>query len=484
MNGYKINDNLYINCDNIDYVSFLNDKVKIHMNDNTSYYITQDQYADIETKIPQGGGSGGGSSGGGANITSNIKIVANKNSVLSSNHNKLCIVNDANDLNYEISYKPLPPSQSRDELSILSSYSMKYISNYVYVTYGGGCGSIYTDLENNAIYLLAYLYTFPGNIAYTCMYVYKYDIDNDTWSTEYNTDSFGGYNAQRVPSNECIVGNKLYYIRKTGSSGDGWRLSYFDTITKTFTTVGSVEQYGTRCSVLVDGDIYQVYIGSTIAISKIKIDTGEKTNLLSGSEIFNEDGSIYSPTSYGTNSVICYYGNKLYAFGSCSNDENMTYYNDIYVIDLSSKKCVKLNITLPNTAYICGCIVNNKFYFFNGTTTIYSFDFATNTIEETDIILPTDKVVKMTFIKDYIFFITSTSTHYKLSIKQYLETGKVYILTLNVGYNFNIIDGLSIPVSNVYIGDNDGIAKKVDAYLYDETKSAWVNVNTGEVLTV
>ena len=36
---------------------------------------------------------------------------------------------------------------------------------------------------------------------------------------------------------------------------------------------------------------------------------------------------------------------------------------------------------------------------------------------------------------------------------------------------------------DVYIGDNDGIAKKVDAYLYDETKSAWVNVNTGEVLT-
>ena len=57
MNGYKINDNLYINCDNIDYVSFLKDKVKIRMNDNTSYYITQEQYKDIEDKIPQGGGS-------------------------------------------------------------------------------------------------------------------------------------------------------------------------------------------------------------------------------------------------------------------------------------------------------------------------------------------------------------------------------------------------------------------------------------------
>ena len=33
-------------------------------------------------------------SGSGANITSNIKIVANKSSVLSSSHNKLCIVNE------------------------------------------------------------------------------------------------------------------------------------------------------------------------------------------------------------------------------------------------------------------------------------------------------------------------------------------------------------------------------------------------------
>ena len=61
MNGYKINDNLYINCNNVDYVSFLNDKVKIHMNDNTSCYITQEQYKDIEDKIPQSGGGGGGS---------------------------------------------------------------------------------------------------------------------------------------------------------------------------------------------------------------------------------------------------------------------------------------------------------------------------------------------------------------------------------------------------------------------------------------
>ena len=98
MNGYKINDNLYINCNNVDYVSFLNDKVKIHMNDNTSYYITQDQYADIETKIPQSGGSGGG-----ASITANIKIAGNKDDILgTTEHNKLCILNDTGDLSFKV----------------------------------------------------------------------------------------------------------------------------------------------------------------------------------------------------------------------------------------------------------------------------------------------------------------------------------------------------------------------------------------------
>lgn len=93
MNGYKINDNLYINCNNVDYVSFLNDKVKIHMNDNTSYYITPEQYKDIETKIPQSGGSGG------ADITSNIKITGNKDDILgTTEHNKLCILSNTSSL--------------------------------------------------------------------------------------------------------------------------------------------------------------------------------------------------------------------------------------------------------------------------------------------------------------------------------------------------------------------------------------------------
>ena len=42
---------------------------------------------------------------------------------------------------------------------------------------------------------------------------------------------------------------------------------------------------------------------------------------------------------------------------------------------------------------------------------------------------------------------------------------------------------LNGTIKNIYIGDENNMAKLCDAYLYDETQTAWVNVNTNEVLT-
>ena len=56
-------------------------------------------------------------------------------------------------------------------------------------------------------------------------------------------------------------------------------------------------------------------------------------------------------------------------------------------------------------------------------------------------------------------------------------------LTTNSKFNFDLItDQVTIPIKNIYIGDSNNTAQLCNAYLYDETKSAWVNVNTGEVL--
>ena len=73
-------------------------------------------------------------SGSGANITSNIKIVDNKSSVLSSNHNKLCIVNDTSDLSFKVVDKIEGGSE---EISALSTTLPQRLSS--------ACCSIYND---------------------------------------------------------------------------------------------------------------------------------------------------------------------------------------------------------------------------------------------------------------------------------------------------------------------------------------------------
>ena len=73
-------------------------------------------------------------SGSGASITSNIKIVANKSSILSNNHNKLCIVNENNDMS-KISVQKVNSGngecQVLGDLS-LNNYPVIKIKKYIY----------------------------------------------------------------------------------------------------------------------------------------------------------------------------------------------------------------------------------------------------------------------------------------------------------------------------------------------------------------
>ena len=65
-----------------------------------------------------------------------------------------------------------------------------------------------------------------------------------------------------------------------------------------------------------------------------------------------------------------------------------------------------------------------------------------------------------------------------------MDLNNVLLYCANSKYNFGLItDQVNIPIKNVYIGDSNNTAQLANAYLYDETKSAWVNVNTGEVLS-
>ena len=68
-----------------------------------------------------------------------------------------------------------------------------------------------------------------------------------------------------------------------------------------------------------------------------------------------------------------------------------------------------------------------------------------------------------------------------------LNENEILVDNSKSNYEFNIIssDNLSITtnINKIYIGNKNNLGEYAEAYLYDETKSAWVNVNTGEVLS-
>ena len=451
MNGYKINDNLYINCDNIDYVSFLNDKVKIHMNDNTSYYITQDQYADIETKIPQSGGSGGGS-GSGANITSNIKIVANKSNVLSSNHNKLCIVNDTNDLTFKVVDK-----------------------------YNGGVGSFNANSQ-----LLENIFKPVCGVYKNCIYfaggsvksstgndrLYKYDISaNKTTNLKY----LGGYKY----GCGTIVGNKMY-IFGDAKNDNTTMIIDLDTLEYTNNDIGGVFTYGGQCCASIGTDVYvfggHYYNNYNDYYYKkiIKIDTLTNTTTILSTEISD---SLYS-------SCCASIGNCIYIFGSAES----SYSKNIYKFNSLDGSFTRLSVSLPSGVSHYSCVTYGKFIYIFARNNIIIFDSENETCEYlTSVSSVSFEYSGACIFGNNVYLLGGyyNKNNYTYNITFDLPANNVYIFIDNSSkYNFDLItDQVTIPIKNIYIGDSNNTAQLCNAYLYDGTKSAWVNVNTGEVLT-
>ena len=81
-------------------------------------------------------------------------------------------------------------------------------------------------------------------------------------------------------------------------------------------------------------------------------------------------------------------------------------------------------------------------------------------------------------------YLEAAKTIYNFSVSFELTANNVLIYNANSNYSFDLItDQVTIPIKNIYIGDNNNMAQLANAYLYDETQTGWVNVNTGEVLS-
>ena len=398
-------------------------------------------------------------------VTSNIKITGNKSDILSSPKNLLCILSGTSSLVVKVVDKIEGGSE---ELSTLSEVLPQG-------TYGACCAT-YGD----------YIYIFGGKTSSTRLNtIYKFDCITKTITTLSVT-------LPKILSDTCCaIHNDNIYIFGGYSSDMSKTIYKFNCTTETITTLSVIlpqELYALTCSIYKDNIyIFGGYNSSyTYSNSIYRFNCSNETITTL---------SIKLPQALYYACCATYYDN-IYIFGGEGNNGNL---NTIYKFNCTDETISTLSTTLPQKLYGAICsISDNNIYIFGGDNnraldTIYKFDCVNEIITTLSAILP--QVLWNSSCSSYnsnifIFGGSNNSAVYSNKIYNFatsfeLPTNNVLIYNSNSNYSFDLItDQVTIPIKNIYIGDSNNIAQLANAYLYDEAQTAWVNVNTGEVLTL
>ena len=347
-------------------------------------------------------------------VTSNIKITGNKNDILSSPKNLLCILSNTSSLAIKVVDKIEGGSE---ELSTLSTVLPQGMQSACCAPYGDN------------------IYIFGGNISGgTLNTIFKFNCTSKTITTLSAT-------LPTVLSSPCCAthNDNIYIFGGYASTSRSNTIYKFSCITETIEALTATlpQKLSTACC-------------ST-------------------------------------------YNDNIYIFGGY----NTSALNTIYKFSCTNKTITTLSVTLPQVLYSACCSIHNdKIYIFGGINdarlnTIYKFNSTSETIETLNVTLP--QKLKDACCSSYdsnIYIFGGYSGNYLNTIYEFatsfeLTTNNVLIYNANSKYSFDLItDQVTIPIKNIYIGDSNNTAQLANAYLYDETQSAWVNVNTGEVLTL
>lgn len=396
------------------------------------------------------------------NVTSNIKITANKNDILASPKNLLCILSDTSSLAFKVVDKIEGGSE---EISTLSEVLPQALS--------AACCASYNDN----------IYIFGGAISNTgtkTNTIYKFNCTNKTIETLSVT-------LPQVLYGACCAthGDNIYIF---GGVGSGYlkTIYKFNCTTETLSTLSTTlpQGFNSACCSLC-GDIVYIFGGwnndplNTIYKFNCTAETITKLSITLPQALYNACCSSYN--------------DNIYIFGGNTGSG----LNTIYKFNCTNETITKLSTTLPKQLHSACCSrYGDIIYIFGGyitpSNTIYKFNCTTETIITLSNTLPqnVDNACCSIYNSNiYIFgghngnYIPLNSI-YNFSISFELMANNVLIYNANSKYSFNLItDQVTIPISKIYIGDNTNTAQLASAYLYDESQTAWVNVNTGEVLT-
>lgn len=391
-------------------------------------------------------------SGGGASITANIKIMGNKDDILgTTEHNKLCILSNTGDL----SFKVVDKIEGGVGNFIANSQLPDKIYNPV-------CG-----VYKNSIYFSG-VYKLNAYVSYHD--IYKYDINTNAITKIKNSDLKYGCGT--------IVGNKMYIFGGTKDDNKTMIID-LDTLEYTNDRIGGVFYYEGQCCASIGTDIY-VFGGryqnsGYYYCNKInKIDTLTNTC------------SVLSTTTseYIYGACCASIGNCIYIFGSAETN----YGKYIYKFNSLDGSITRLSVSLPIDVKYYPCVTYGKLIYIFAGKNIIIFDSENETCEYlTSVSSVSFEYSEACIFGNNVYLLGGyyQNYNYTYNITFDLPANNVDIFIDNSSkFNFDLItDQVTIPIKNVYIGDSNNTAKLANAYLYDETQTAWVNVNTGEVLS-
>ena len=438
-----------------------NGSVFIEMDTGKVYIFDEENLIWIELSKKSGDSdTGSGGSGGGADIASNILVTANKDDILGiTEHNKLCILSNTGDLTFKIVDKIEGGSE---ELSTLSEVLPQALNRFCCATYGdniyifggyNGSSRVNTIYKFNCISktITKLSATLSRNLEYSCCATYEDKI--------YIFGDYDGYDLYR----------SIYKFNCTN-----------ETISRVTTAELGQGLYQLCCA------IYENYIyifGGNY---------GSATNTIYKFNCISETITKLSVTlPKNVRRACCSINNdNVYIFGGNNGGD----YNTIYKFNCVTETIETLSTTLPRTLdEHCCAIFEDSIYIFGGygSNQIYKFNCVTETIETLSTTFLTNlyRSCCSTYNSNIFIFggydgTNTLNTIYQFSVSFELTVNNVLILNANSNYSFDLItDQVTIPINKVYIGDSNNTAKLANAYLYDETQTAWVNVNTGEVLS-
>ena len=303
-----------------------------------------------------------------------------------------------------------------------------------------------------------------------------FDIETNTITTLDTKLPTGAY---AIAS--AIVGTKVYLFGGTYGSSL-YTINVFDTENHTITTLDAAlpNGAGSIASAVVGSRVYLFggsYVGTPLnTINVFDTETNSITTL-----------DVTLPiVAYGIASATI--GTKVYLFGGRTGTN--TYVNVINIFDTETNTITTLDTKLPTAAQgIASAVIGTKVYLFGGyisnyLNTINVFDTETNTITTLDTKLPNAayNIASAIFgTKIYLF-----GGYSSVSNNPYLDTINVFNVSLNLSTNtllietdiaknlVNILPSIEIGIKNVYIGNSEGYAEKVPAYLYKD--GAWVEI--------